>query len=134
MKKSLYERLGGIDAITAVVNEFGGRLFTDEQLGVFFFGWGDERKRVFAERNISFIAHHAGGSEVNTARPLEVVYKGMNLTQGDYNRFIVILKEVLAKFNVPENETQEILALQDSYVNIVVERPNENKTSKDASK
>ena len=35
-EKSLYQRLGGYDAISAVVNEFANRLFSDKKLEIFF--------------------------------------------------------------------------------------------------
>ena len=37
--KKLYERLGGYDAISAVVGEFSDRVFADQKLAPFFGGW-----------------------------------------------------------------------------------------------
>lgn len=34
--KTLYDRLGGYDAISAVVEDFAGRLFTDVKIKMFF--------------------------------------------------------------------------------------------------
>jgi len=44
-EKSLYERLGGYDAISAVVNELAVRLVTDEKLGVYFKGLSNDSKK-----------------------------------------------------------------------------------------
>lgn len=45
MKKSLYERLGGYDAVSAVVSDFADRLFRDEKLSSFFGGWSGDSRR-----------------------------------------------------------------------------------------
>ena len=46
-EKSLYQRLGGYDAIAAVVDDFIGRLLNDPQLTRFFTGHGtDSKKRI----------------------------------------------------------------------------------------
>jgi len=45
MEKSLYERLGGYDAISAVVNELAVRLVTDRKLGVYFKGLSNDSKK-----------------------------------------------------------------------------------------
>src|SRR5262245_8971188 len=42
--KSLYERLGGYDAISAVVGEFANRLFSDQKLERFFGGWSADKQ------------------------------------------------------------------------------------------
>ena len=41
-EKSLYERLGGYDAVSAVVDDFAGKLFEDPVVGARFFGMSDE--------------------------------------------------------------------------------------------
>ena len=47
MKKSLYERLGGYNAVAAVVDDFVGRLVTDRQFERFFKGHStDSKKRI----------------------------------------------------------------------------------------
>ena len=38
MEKSLYERLGGYDAVSAVIDDFAAKLFNDPVVGARFFG------------------------------------------------------------------------------------------------
>src|SRR3712207_8942098 len=46
-KKSLYDRLGGYNAVAAVVDDFVGRLVTDKQFERFFAGHSnDSKKRI----------------------------------------------------------------------------------------
>ncbi|MGH9927654.1 MAG: hypothetical protein ACREA9_00350, partial [Pyrinomonadaceae bacterium] len=46
-EKSLYERVGGYDALAAVVDDFLGRLLSDKQFEKFFEGFSiDSKKRI----------------------------------------------------------------------------------------
>ena len=49
-EKSLYERLGGYDAISVVVDDFAAKLFADEVVGKRFFGMGDDTRAAFARK------------------------------------------------------------------------------------
>src|ERR1043166_10053911 len=44
-EKSLYQRIGGYDALAAVVDDFVGRLVTDKQFERFFVGHSDDSKK-----------------------------------------------------------------------------------------
>lgn len=43
-EKSLYERLGGYDAVSAVVDDFAGKLFDDPVVGARFFYMSDDSR------------------------------------------------------------------------------------------
>ena len=47
-EKSLYERLGGYDAVSAVVDDFAAKLFTDPVVGARFFGMSDDSREGFS--------------------------------------------------------------------------------------
>ena len=46
-EKTLYQRLGGYDAISAVVNEFADRLFSDKKLAPFFGALSTDSREKF---------------------------------------------------------------------------------------
>ncbi len=50
-EKSLYERLGGHDAISAVVDDFAPKLFADPVVGKRFFGMSDDSREGFRQKN-----------------------------------------------------------------------------------
>jgi hemoglobin len=60
-EKSLYERLGGYDAIAAVVNELAVRLVTDRKLGVYFKGLSNDSKRKLIAHLTDFVCAATGG-------------------------------------------------------------------------
>ncbi len=53
LEMSLYERLGGYDAISAVVDDFAAKLFADPVVGNRFFGMGDDTRESFRQTRTS---------------------------------------------------------------------------------
>ncbi len=45
MQRNLYERLGGYDSISAVIDDFMQRQFTDKQVGRFYVGHSTNSKK-----------------------------------------------------------------------------------------
>jgi hemoglobin len=109
MEKSLYERLGGYDAIAAVVNELATRLVTDRQLGVYFKGLSNDSKRKLIAHLTDFICSATGGPCIYTGRDMKTSHEGLGITEREWERFVRITKEVLDKFKVPAREQQELL-------------------------
>ncbi len=109
MEKSLYERLGGYDAIAAVVNELATRLVTDRQLGVYFKGLSNDSKRKLIAHLTDFVCAATGGPCIYTGRDMKTSHEGLGITEREWNRFVRITKEVLDKFKVPAREQQELL-------------------------
>ena len=48
--KPLYERLGGYDGISAVVDEFADSLFADKRINEFFIGMSDDTRAQFKQK------------------------------------------------------------------------------------
>jgi len=59
-KKTLYERLGGYDAITAVANDLLPRLRADPQLGRFWAHRGEDGVKREKQLLIDFLCANAG--------------------------------------------------------------------------
>jgi hemoglobin len=59
--KSLYERLGGYDAITAVTNDLLPRLMADHLLGRFWQNRGDDGLARERQLLVDFLCASAGG-------------------------------------------------------------------------
>ena len=57
MEKSLYDRLGGYDAVSAVVDDFAGKLFVDPVVGKRFFGMSDDSREGFRQRQFLTVSN-----------------------------------------------------------------------------
>ena len=55
MQRSLYERLGGYDAIAAVVDDLLMRLGNDTKIAKYFIGHGDESKKHIRQLQVDML-------------------------------------------------------------------------------
>ena len=120
-EKSLYERLGGYDAITAVTNAVYLHLKSDDKLRRFYDHRGDDGVEREKQLLIDFLTAAAGGPLYYTGRDMKSVHKGMHLDEEDWQRAVGYLTAALDSFNVPERETAEVLALVESTKQEIVE-------------
>jgi len=107
-QKSLYERLGGQPAITAVVDDFVGNVAADNRINGFFARTDIPRlKKLLVEQ----ICAGTGGPCTYTGRSMQAAHKGMNITDAQFNALVEDLQKTLNKFKVPEKEQGELLAV-----------------------
>jgi hemoglobin len=109
--KTLYQRLGGYDAIAAVSDEFIGRLATDDQEKRFFAGFSDDSKMRIRQFLVDFVCKATGGPCVYIGRDMKTAHAGSGVTKADWDRSLSIFVEVLNKFKVPEQEQKDLAAL-----------------------
>ena len=105
---SLFNRLGGLDAIRAVVKDFANRVVVDPRINTFFRGVdGDNLERLLVEQ----ICEASGGPCRYSGRSMPVTHQGMNLTDAHFNALVEDLAASLDQFNVPAREKTELLTL-----------------------
>ena len=108
-EKSLYQRLGGYDALAAVTDEFITRLATDPQLGRFFTGLNNDSKIRVRQHVIDFLCVATGGPCKYTGRDMRTAHTGLNISESDWNKSVQYLVETLDKLKVPEEEKGQVL-------------------------
>ena len=106
--KSLYERLGGKEAITAVVDEFAGRVLADARINQKFSKSDPVRLKTQLVDQICFAS---GGPCQYTGRDMKSTHSMMGVTEGEFNALVEDLVGALDKFNVPAPEKNELLGL-----------------------
>lgn len=110
-EKSLYERLGGYDAVSAVVDDFAAKLFVDPVVGKRFFGMSDDSRQGFRQKNKNLVCKVTGGPCKIISRPAKVTHGGLGIKASEFNIVVGHLVDTLNKFNVPEKEHKELLAI-----------------------
>ena len=113
-EKTLYERLGGYDAIAAVADNLLPRLENDAQLGRFWANRGDDGIAREKQLLIDYLCNNAGGPMLYTGRDMLTSHRGMGITESDWQIFIGHIKATLAEFQVPQQEQDDVLAFIDS--------------------
>ncbi|MDQ3907619.1 MAG: group 1 truncated hemoglobin [Acidobacteriota bacterium] len=126
-QKSLYDRLGGLDAITAVVDEFIKIASADARINKKF------AKTVQPARVrlhfIEQICMLTGGPCKYTGDSMKKAHHNMGLTEGEFTAGVEDLTTALDKFNVPAREKGELLtALAQFKKDIVEVKSNETGT------
>jgi hemoglobin len=105
---SLYERLGSLDAITAVVDSFVARAAGDDRINQKFARTDVPRlKKEFIDQ----LCEATGGPCRYTGRSMRDTHAGIKITDGEWDAFFQDLAVVLDEFKVPETEQKELLAL-----------------------
>lgn len=122
MAKSLYQRLGGYDAIAAVTDDFIGRMATDKVLSRFFVGHSEDSLKRIRQHVIDQICMATGGPCVYTGRDMKTSHKGMGISEAEWNSAAAHLVATLDKFKVPETEKSELLAAVSSFKKDIVEK------------
>lgn len=120
--KSLYQRLGGYDALAAVTDDFLGRLEKSKTLGRFFAGVSDDSAIKLRQHVIDFLCMATGGPCKYGGRDMKVVHTGLEITEADWEENVKLLKETLAKFSVPQKEQDEVLAAVSGLKKDIVEK------------
>jgi hemoglobin len=113
-QSTLYARLGGYDAITAVVNELLSRLMSDEQLGRFWTNRGDDGINREKQLLIDYLCASSGGPTLYTGRDNKTSHRGMGITASDWSLFIAHLEDTLKFFEVPATEQNDVLLFIES--------------------
>lgn len=121
-EKSLYERLGGYDALAAVTDDFAERLIKDKKLGKYFVGLSDDSIGNLRQHVVDFLCKATGGPCLYTGRDMKVTHKGLEITKDEWDTSVKLLIETLDKFKVPEKEKGEVLAAVGSLENDIVEK------------
>ena len=109
MSTTLYERLGGYDAVAAVADALLQRLRADSQLGRFWENRGADGIAREKQLLIDFLCASAGGPLLYTGRDMVTSHRGMGITVSDWEIFIGHLEATLQQFELPTAEFEDVL-------------------------
>jgi len=118
MEGTLYERLGGLDAITAVVEDFRDRVAGDDRINLKFARTDLARLRKML---IDQVCEATGGPCRYNGRSMKVAHAGMKVTNGEFSALVDDLVATLKQFKVPSAEQEELLAILGPLKSEIVE-------------
>lgn len=124
MDKTLYERLGGKKSITAVVDEFVGRVAADNRINGFFKDTAADPKRLasFKKNLVNQICQATGGPCKYTGKDMKSAHAGMGISGGDFGALVEDLSGALDKFHVGDREKGELLGALGPMKSDIVEK------------
>jgi hemoglobin len=105
-QKTLFERLGGMQAISAVVDDFAGNVLNDPRINKKFAK--SDPARLLANLK-DFVCYATNGPCHYNGLSMKESHKNMGTTAGEFNALVEDLVKTLNKFNVPAAEQKELL-------------------------
>ena len=108
MAKSLFERLDGKGAITAVVEDFRDRCGGDSRINAKFARTDMAR---LTSMLIEQVSEATGGPGKYTGRDMKTAHADMGVTTAEFNALVEDLVATLNKFGVGKPEQDELLAI-----------------------
>lgn len=121
-EKSLYQRVGGYDAIAAVVDDFVARLVGDKQFVRFFDGHSTDSLKRIRQHIVDQFCAAAGGPCLYVGRDMKTSHQGLGITEAQWDAAAKHLIATLDKFKVPAKEKDELVAFVTSLKKDIVEK------------
>jgi hemoglobin len=121
-EKTLYQRLGGYDAIAAVTDDFIQRLATDTELGRFFGGHSKDSLGRLRQLVVDQICFATGGPCLYIGRDMKTAHAGLGISSADWDRSVQHLIATLDTFHVPAKEKNDLLAVVGTLKADIVEK------------
>jgi len=118
---TLYERLGGYDAICAVSADLLPRLMSDSRLRHFWDNRGEDGLKREKQLLVDFLCSSAGGPMYYTGRDMKISHKGMKISEADWKAFFGHVNATLDACKVPQTERSEVVAFVQSLKADIVE-------------
>ena len=123
MEATLYERLGGYNGISAVVDGLFDKLTSDPRFTKYFGSNGseDSRKRLRQLQKL-MVCQAAGGPCYYLGRDMKTVHTGMGIDESDWQAMVAHMKEVLNSFKVPDVDQKAVLEMLNGKKNDILEK------------
>jgi len=118
--KSLYERLGGKPAITAVVDQFVANVAADGRINSRFASTDIPRLKGHL---VDQVCQATGGPCTYQGRDMKRTHLGMRISSADFGALVQDLVASLDAFQVPAGEKSELLGMLGSMKQDIVELP-----------
>jgi hemoglobin len=118
-EKSLYDRLGGKKAITAVVGEFVGNVGADSRINNFF---AHTDLKHLKKMLVDQICMATGGPCKYKGKDMKTAHKGMGVSEANFNALVEDLVKALDKFKVGATEKNELLGALGGMKGDIVEK------------
>lgn len=128
-QKSLYERLGGVYAVAAVIDDFVEKLLSDPKITA-------NQNVVKAMEHITkpglkyllteMVCQASGGPQKYSGRSMKEAHQGLNISEDEWNAMLQDLLAALTVFKVPEKEQRELIVIVwSTKPDIVTAKPQE---------
>ena len=114
---TLYDRIGGAEAVAELTDEFYSRVLDDEVLAPFFEHSSIDKLRLMQRE---FFSAALDGPVHYTGKPLPEAHAGRGIESTHFSRFVGHLLDTLGRFELSERERRDIIERIKTYHGEVV--------------
>lgn len=122
MSKLLFDRLGGVDGITAIVDDVVEAHMNNGAISARFLPYKEQPERMAAIRQhtINFFCAGSGGPVTYSGRDMPSTHRGMNISHAEYMHVVDDILHVLTRHNVDEESKREVLSILWSLKDMII--------------
>ena len=123
-EKPLFDRLGGKNAITAVVDEFVARVAAAKRINRYFAGVASDagKMKMFKGKLVDQICQASGGPCTYAGKDMKSAHMGMGISGGEFDALVEDLVGALDKFTVGAHEKDQLLGALGPMKSDIVEK------------
>lgn len=104
---TLYEKLGGREAVDATVDRFYERVLDDDRLAGFF---DDTDVDELRDHQRTFITYVTGGADAYDGRSMREAHADLGITEADFAAVADHLRTTLDELGVPKEHADAVMA------------------------
>jgi hemoglobin len=122
MTKILFERLGGTNGITTIVDDVVEAHMKNPAISARFLPYKEqpEKLAVIKRHTIDFFSAGSGGPVAYSGRDMPTTHKGMNINPAEYMYVVDDILMVLDKHNIDEASKKDVLFILWSLKDMII--------------
>ena len=105
---SLFEKIGGQNAVNAAVDIFYRKVLSDQNVS-HFFDIVDMDKQIAKQK--AFLTYAFGGPNQYTGKDMREAHKHLNLNESHFQSIAGHLQDTLKELNVPQDLINEVMTI-----------------------
>ncbi|MGQ8335457.1 group I truncated hemoglobin [Sunxiuqinia sp. A32] len=124
MTKSLYERLGGKEGITKIVDDVVEAHMNNPAINARFIPYSEtpEKLAQIKSHTVDFFSEGSGGPVKYAGRDMPTTHRGMNINPTEYMHVVDDIFLVLDKHQIDEDTKKDVLAILWSLKGMIIEQ------------
>ncbi|MFL1011747.1 group I truncated hemoglobin [Flavisericum labens] len=122
--KTLFEKLGGKNGITIIVDDIVNNHFNNPHLSPRFLPYKDKPEQMAAIKNhtIDFFTAGSGGPNNYKGKDMIAAHTGMNISPAEYMHAIDDIFMALDKNNIDEDSKKDVLTILWSLKGLIISK------------
>ena len=122
MSKSLFERLGGTEGITKIVDDAVENHMKNPAVSARFLPYREQPEKLatIKQHSVNFFSAGSGGPATYSGREMPEAHKGMNISPGEYMHVVDDIFMALDKHAIDEETKKDVLSVLWSLKGMIV--------------